>query len=143
VIPPTPNKAVYESVSAREFDSRSPSPSVTSANEDIVLGTGKASIRRAGSGDSSRSATITRGPRIAKGPRAPGGSVSSMVQNLNRNSMTGSPGPTSGGVGARAVNRLSGGSPVKRPASIVGRSAAGFQRRTMASDAEDDVVDRK
>jgi hypothetical protein len=45
--------------------------------------------------------------------------------------------------GSPKVNRLSG-SPVRRPSSIVGRSAAtSLSRRTMASDAEDDVVDKK
>jgi hypothetical protein len=55
--------------------------------------------------------------------------------------MSGSPTP-GGAATARAGNRLSG-SPVKRPSSVVGRTAASFQRRTMASDAEDDVVDRR
>ncbi|RXW21346.1 hypothetical protein EST38_g4494 [Candolleomyces aberdarensis] len=147
VIPPTPNKALVHgsgatssSPSRNEFtESRSPSPSV---NEDVVLGTGKATIRRAGSGDSQRGSIsgggITRGPRIAKGPRAPSGSVSNMVQSLNRQSMSGSPTPGA----PRTPNRLPG-SPVKRPSSVVGRTAASFQRRTMASDAEDDVVDRR
>ncbi|KIM44972.1 hypothetical protein M413DRAFT_17839 [Hebeloma cylindrosporum] len=136
VIPPTPRKVV----------SRSPSPPKAGADasaggEDIILGSGKSTISRTGSAQSSG----MRGPRFARGarPSPGGGSVQNLVQNLNRNS-TGSPpaGATPGSPGVK-VNRLSG-SPVRRPSSIVGRSAAAsFSRRTMASDAEDDVVDKK
>ena len=91
------------------------------AVEDMALGSGKSSLSRHGSTEATRGGV--RGPRMTRGgPRAPGGSVSGMVQNINRTSMSGSP------VGGRpAGNR---------------NSVGGFQRRTMASDAEDDVVDR-
>ncbi|KDR65726.1 hypothetical protein GALMADRAFT_260135 [Galerina marginata CBS 339.88] len=138
VIPPTPQKRGTGSgeASPRKVASRSPSPPPT--NDDVVLGSGKTSISRSGSGQS----TVIRGPRLARGPRGTSsGSVQNLVQNLNRNSIGSQPTatPTS-----PKVNRLSGsGSPVRRPSSVVGRSAAAFSRRTMASDAEDDVVDKK
>jgi hypothetical protein len=93
----------------------------------------------------STQAGYVRGPRTSRGPRAPGGSnVSSMVSSLNRNSMTGSPPPSSG------YKRLSPGSS-SRPQSMVGAVAQdtrakgigrtqALSRRTMASDAEDEVV---
>ena len=43
-------------------------------------------------------------------------------------------------------NRLSGGSPIMRPSSVVGRNTNTgmmFSRRTMASDAEDEIVGGK
>ena len=150
MIPPTPQKhgGVPDQSSPRKVVSRSPTPpkaggETSAGGEDIVLGTGKSSISRSGSAQSQP--TGMRGPRLARGPRATpgGGSVQNLVQNLNRNSVGSPPvGTTPGSPGVK-VNRLSG-SPVRRPSSIVGRSAAGsFSRRTMASDAEDDVVDRK
>jgi len=45
------------------------------------------------------------------------------------------------GSGSASSTRV--GSPVRRPSSIVGRNATSFSRRTMASDAEEDVVDKK
>ncbi|KAF8957472.1 hypothetical protein BDZ97DRAFT_1846365 [Flammula alnicola] len=131
VIPPTPQKRGSGNSSPSKIASRSPTPPV---GDDVVLGSGKTTISRSGSAQTG----VMRGPRLARGPR--GGSVQNLVQNLNRNS-TGSAIP-SGPTSPKAVNRLSG-SPVRRPSSIVGRSAASFSRRTMASDAEDDVVDRK
>ncbi|KAF9525966.1 hypothetical protein CPB83DRAFT_877053 [Crepidotus variabilis] len=139
VIPPTPQRQP----AATKVTSHTSSPSQSAASEDVVLGSGKASISRVGSGG------VTRGPRMARGgARAGSGSVQNLVQNLNRQSATGSPTPTS-----PKSNRFSAGgspgstggstSPVRRPSSIVGRNAASFSRRTMASDAEDDVVDRK
>ena len=106
-----------------------------------MLGTGKSTISRSGSGQS-----VSMRPRIARGPRTPGSNVQNLVQNLNRNSVSGSP-PNSTPVtsitpSSPNLNRLSG-SPVKRPSSVVGRSAVAFSRRTMVSDAEDDVVDKK
>jgi hypothetical protein len=145
VIPPTPQKrgGVPGQSSPRKIVSRSPSPpksagEASAGGEDVVLGSGKSSISRSGSAQSN----VVRGPRVVRAPpRSGGGNVSSLVSNLNRNSIgsppTGTPRPASPG-----VNRLSG-SPVRRPSSIVGRSAASFSRRTMASDAEDDVVEKK
>ncbi|KAJ7587883.1 hypothetical protein C8J56DRAFT_940472 [Mycena floridula] len=123
-----------------------------------------------------------RGPRITRGPRAPGtggrrgGSGSGSPIIRNRDSLTGSTSPTKRSIGSSsprsqspansqsptsptyqsssgpayqsssspAYKRLSGGpgSPGRRPSSVLGRSSA-FSRRTMASDAEDDVVDKK
>ncbi|PPQ65486.1 hypothetical protein CVT26_000126 [Gymnopilus dilepis] len=135
VIPPTPQKRSTGQTSPNKVASRSPSPPT---GDDVVLGTGKTTISRTGSGQSG----LTRGPRLARGPRAAGNSVQNMVQNLNRNSVGSS--STSSSPGSPKVNRFSGGgSPVRRPSSVVGRSAAAFSRRTMASDAEDDVVEKK
>jgi len=87
---------------------------------------------------------------MTRGVRPQSSNVQSLVQNLNRNSVTGSPTPTLptspkanrfSGTGSNSSTRV--GSPVRRPSSIVGRNATSFSRRTMASDAEDDVVDRK
>ncbi|KAF8920600.1 hypothetical protein CPB85DRAFT_495616 [Mucidula mucida] len=107
------------SISSRSSSPRSPSP-----REDSP----KSAISRTASGG-------VRGPRVTRGPRAPtGGTVSNMVSNLNRHSTAGSPTSPS-------AKRLSG-SPSRRPSSVLGRSAA-FSRRTMGSDAEDDVVGKK
>ncbi|KAF8159691.1 hypothetical protein B0H34DRAFT_796910 [Crassisporium funariophilum] len=138
IIPPTPQKRNSGYMTPKKLVSRTPSPPI---DPDVVLGSGKSTISRSGSAQSTTS--VTRGPRLARGPRPPSsGNVSSLVQNLNRTSVSGSP-PNSAGVpGSPKINRLSG-SPVRRPSSVVGRSAAAFSRRTMASDAEDDVVDKK
>ncbi|TFK25622.1 hypothetical protein FA15DRAFT_735906 [Coprinopsis marcescibilis] len=107
----------------RNFDSRSPSPPV----DDAALAASRPTVSRAGSTDPTR--VGVRGPRISRGPRAP--------------APPGQQGTAGNGV-PKAANRLSnGGSPVRRPSSIVGRTSSRFQTRTMASDAEDDVVDRK
>ncbi|KAF8909412.1 hypothetical protein CPB84DRAFT_1743969 [Gymnopilus junonius] len=136
VIPPTPQKRSAGQTSPTKIASRSPSPPT---GDDVVLGSGKTSISRSGSGQSGSG--VMRGPRMARGPRGSGNSVQSLVQNINRNSVGNS---TTSTPGSPKVNRLSGGgSPVRRPSSIVGRSSAAFSRRTMASDAEDDVVDKK
>ncbi len=141
VIPPTPQKQTSRmgKESPRKIASRSPSPPTNSGTEDVVLGSGRSTISRAGSAQSST--TALRGPRLARGPGRPlSGNVQSLVQNLNRSN---GPVPTS-----PKPNRFSGSgsgasSPVRRPSSIVGRNATTFSRRTMASDAEDDLVDRK
>jgi hypothetical protein len=141
-MPPTPQKRLSATLSSGR-SSPGPVRTPTPSNEDIVLGTGKSNISRSGSGQTGSSVGI-RGPRLARGGGR-GGSVQNMVHSLNRSSMSGpsSPPPSSS---PKKINRLSG-SPVRRPSnSVVGRSAAGstqFSRRTMASDAEDDVVDRK
>jgi len=144
--PPTPS-IIAATPQKRFSGSNSPSPSkVTSRSPsppdgDVVLGTGKSSISRSGSAQSTTSAGL-RGPRLARGPRPPSsGNVQSLVQNLNRTSVSGSQPSSVNPSANQRINRLSG-SPVRRPSSVVGRSAA-FSRRTMASDAEDDVVDRK
>jgi hypothetical protein len=142
VIPPTPQKQTGRvgKESPRKIASRSPSPPTSAGTEDIILGTGRSTISRAGSAQSST--TAMRGPRLARGPGRPlSGNVQSLVQNLNRHN---GPAPSV----SPKPNRFSGSgsgasSPVRRPSSIVGRNATPFSRRTMASDAEDDLVDRK
>jgi hypothetical protein len=143
--PPTPS--IIAAMPQKRFSgSNTPSPSkVTSRSPsppdgDVVLGTGKSNISRSGSAQSTTSAGL-RGPRLTRGPRPPSGNVQSLVQNLNRTSVSGSQPSSANPSANQRINRLSG-SPVRRPSSVVGRSAA-FSRRTMASDAEDDVVDRK
>jgi hypothetical protein len=116
------------------------SPTPPTPSEDIVLGTGKTTISRSGSGQNPSSVAI-RGPRFARGGRG-GGNVQNLVSSINRSSISGgsvSPQPPNS---PNKINRLSG-SPVRRPGGVVGRSSASFSRRTLASDAEDDAVDKK
>ncbi|OSX64294.1 hypothetical protein POSPLADRAFT_1065539 [Postia placenta MAD-698-R-SB12] len=86
-----------------------------------------------------------RGPRLARGPRVSGSSVSSMVSSLNRQSTggsrPGSPGVNGGGATglSRNSSRTYGGGHAKR--GSISRVSE-FSRRTMASDAEDEVVDK-
>lgn len=146
--PHNPIKALRRNSAMRSGSAspaRSPSPLTSSAApaipaEDQVLSVGRTGLSRHSSGQ----AAVVRGPRISRGPRpaAGGGNVSSMVANLNRSSMSKSPPPSP------SYKRLSGGT--TRPVSMLGaadgkskisRSSA-FSRRTMASDAEDEVVDR-
>lgn len=140
IIPPTPQKHINRGKeSPRKIASRSPSPPTNAGSEDMVLGTGRSTISRA---SSSQATGAMRGPRmVVRSGRPLSGNVQNMVQSLNRNTNT-SPVPTS-----PKPNRFSGSgnsaSPVRRPSSIVGRNATTFSRRTMASDAEDDLVDRK
>ncbi|KAI0923819.1 hypothetical protein AcV5_009263 [Taiwanofungus camphoratus] len=84
-----------------------------------------------------------RGPRLARGPRpVGGGAVSSMVNNLNRQSIgsrPASPGLNGGATGLhRAGSRTIGGHGKRSSISRVSE----FSRRTMASDAEDEVVEK-
>ena len=115
VTAPTPQKRASGHYTPSKTASRSPSPA---DNGNLVLGSGKSTILRSGSAQSS----AMKGPRYPRNARVAGGSsVQNLVQNLNR---TGSP-------------------PIKRPSSIVGRSAAALSRRSVVSDADDDVADRK
>lgn len=83
-----------------------------------------------------------RGPRpVTRGPRASNGSVSSLVNNFNNRTSVGGAGiarPESPGSPGQAR------SPSRPTASHVKRSSANrasmFERRTMASDAEDEIV---
>ncbi|KAF9218988.1 hypothetical protein BS17DRAFT_790309 [Gyrodon lividus] len=123
---------------------RSPSPSVSaggeSAGEQQTLASGRSGLSRHGSGQGA-----VRGPRLSRGPRVQGGSVSSMVTNFNSRVSATSPPPSPG------YKRLSGGA--SRPTSLLsanggelkrgfGRAPGALSRRTMASDAEDEVVDK-
>ncbi|KAJ3908094.1 hypothetical protein F5879DRAFT_794340 [Lentinula edodes] len=120
VSPPTPQPARATEVKrSSRITSRSPSPA------DQSLSSVKSTISRSSSGG-------VRGPRMTRGPRAPGGP--------NRNSIGSGAGSPPSGVSptSPSYKRLSGGSG-SRPSSVLGRSSA-FSRRTMASDAEDEVV---
>ncbi|KAF8162421.1 hypothetical protein K438DRAFT_296690 [Mycena galopus ATCC 62051] len=127
-------------------DSRTPEPAVPSAvvipptpqKNDRRVGSPKPSSRPAlaANGSSlsrSSSGQAVRGPRGpgARGPRPPS-SVSSMVSNLNRKNSNGLPLSVS-----PSYRRISG-----RSSSILGRAAT-FSTRTMASDDEDQIVDKK
>jgi len=157
--PQNPIKALRRNSAVRSSGSvspaRSPSPAMVSARaavsagaspatEDQPLNPGRSNLSRHTSGQSVSTGTGLRGPRLTRGPRTQAGggsSVSNMVANLNSRVSTVSPPPSPG------YKRLSGGS---RPGStfggggLPGRVGArgGLSRRTMASDAEDDVVDK-
>ena len=83
----------------------------------------------------------TRGPRVAaRGPRTGGGSVSSMVNSFNNRSSI-----SSNSSAVRPTSPVtSGARSPSRPSSQVKRSSASrasmFERRTMHSDAEDEVI---
>lgn len=140
------------SPTARKFTSRSPSPPPSATEDRPIAGAGnRASLSRHPLGEASR----VRGPRGSRPPRTGGGSsVSNMVANLNRNSLAGSPtspsarptsppgSATSGGFKGRpastliedrrrSLNRV-GGTNGSRPGSL--------SRRTMESDAEDNII---
>nr|GAT46765.1 predicted protein [Mycena chlorophos] len=104
------------------------SPKPPSRSTSPAIEEGRTSLSRSSSGQA------VRGPRGARGPRPQSGSVSSIVSNLNRKNSIGSP-PSSPNY------KRNSGSPA-RPSSVLGRSAA-FSTRTMESDAEDIVVDKK
>lgn len=150
VTPATPQNPIksirrnsaFRSGSASPGSARSPSPAITaggeSAAEDQPLTNAKSGLSRHTSGQG-----VIRGPRLSRGPRSQQGSnVSSMIANLNR-SAAASPPPSPG------YKRLSGGT--TRPSTnagadskrgSIGRTPGGLSRRTMASDAEDEVVDK-
>lgn len=116
VIPPTPQKN----------GSRVASPKPGSRPTSPVTGS---SLSRSSSGQAVRG---PRGPG-ARGPRPPSGSVSNLVSSINRKNSIGSP-PSSPNY------KRNSGSPA-RPSSVLGRGA--FSTRTMESDAEDQVLDKK
>ncbi|KAI0343232.1 hypothetical protein BDW22DRAFT_1407130 [Trametopsis cervina] len=81
-----------------------------------------------------------RGPRpVTRGPRSGNGSVSSMVNNFNNRSPV-----VGGGISRPESPGTPGRSPSRPTISHVKRSSASrasaFERRTMASDAEDDII---
>ncbi|THH05265.1 hypothetical protein EW145_g4917, partial [Phellinidium pouzarii] len=147
VAPPTPSR---RSGSGSSSPARSRSPSVT-INNPVSHGERKGSnLSRSGSSETSR----LRGPRGARA-RQSSGSVASAGSSLSRSGAT-SPNSPSGI--ARANNRMSyqgprNGSPPVNPqdyeprkkgartqAGNFSQSAASLSRRTVASDAEDEVV---
>jgi len=156
IIQPMPQKRLTANLDG----SSSPAPAASSptpSNDDVILGSGPTTIKRHGSGQtgqSSSSSSGIRGPRFARssGGRGGGGggSVQTMISSINRN-MAGSPSspqpPLSSSPNKMSShhNRLSGGSPIMRPSSVAGRNTGGmmFSRRTMASDAEDEIVGGK
>jgi hypothetical protein len=147
VVPPASQSRPPSSVPVKRDSlinrSNSPSPGITKlgSRSPSPADEPKTSLSRSGSGQYG----YVRGPRTSRGPRAPGGSnVSSMVSNMNRNSMGGSP------PAAPSYKRVSASSS-SRPQSMVGAVAQdtrargvgrtqALSRRTMASDAEDEVV---
>lgn len=157
IIQPMPQKRLTANLDG----SSSPAPAASSptpSNDDVILGSGPTTIKRHGSGQtgqSSSSSSGIRGPRFARssggrGGGGGGGSVQTMISSINRN-MAGSPSspqpPLSSSPNKMSShhNRLSGGSPIMRPSSVAGRNTGGmmFSRRTMASDAEDEIVGGK
>ena len=62
-----------------------------------------------------------------------------MISSINRTSMSGSPSPQI----PPTPNKRVSGSPVMRSSGVSGRNPGMFSRRTMASDAEDEVVGGK
>ncbi|KAG6890096.1 hypothetical protein C0995_012045 [Termitomyces sp. Mi166 len=149
VIPPTPQGRTTRGGSGAASPSKSPSPTKlasrsSSPPDDLILGSGRTTLTRAGSAQSGTTqSSATRGPRVIRGPRT--GNVANLASSFsNRNSVSGSspPPPSSPN---RAVNRMSG-SPSRKSSSVLRSSAASsasFSRRTMASDAEDDVTEKK
>ncbi|KIY65071.1 hypothetical protein CYLTODRAFT_379951 [Cylindrobasidium torrendii FP15055 ss-10] len=139
-LPPVPPSLTTDLKRSDSTRSSRRSGSPTSAE----LETPKSAISRSSSGN-----TPVRGPRVAgvRGPRTGGGgSVSSMVSNINRNSISNgrsSPGPGSPPLSPRAthIKKQSASGGGSRPASVLGRNAA--FRRTMNSDAEDDLLGKK
>ncbi|EIN06168.1 hypothetical protein PUNSTDRAFT_145491 [Punctularia strigosozonata HHB-11173 SS5] len=128
--PSTPTSAGI----AAAAKSRSPSPRTsTPVSPNPVDG---ASLSRHTSTDSSR----LRGPRGARGPRGPG--VSNIVANLNRQSMSG-PGSPPAPATPQSAKRLSRSPPPNQKGDTavkrLSRTGA-FSRRTVASDAEDELV---
>ncbi|KAF7294424.1 hypothetical protein MKEN_01434900 [Mycena kentingensis (nom. inval.)] len=127
--PAEPASPPASSPAAPKNSSRVASPAPRSASPSITE-EGKSSLSRSSSGQ-----TAVRGPRGARGPRPPSsGSVSSMVSNINSKNSIGSP-------PASPNYKRNSGSPA-RPSSVLGRAAA-FSARTMESDAEDSLVDKK
>ncbi|KZV71565.1 hypothetical protein PENSPDRAFT_734057 [Peniophora sp. CONT] len=106
---------------------RSPSPL---RNQDAPLSTGKANLGRSGSNEGASRAI--RGPRGSRPPRTGGGgSVSQMVSSLNnRQSVTEAPRSPRRPLSAVSDNKRS---------SLTGTRGS-LARRTMDSDAEDNVV---
>ena len=150
VTPATPQNPIklirrnsaFRSGSPSPVQARSPSPSITaggeSTAEDQPLTHAKSGLSRHTSGQA-----VIRGPRLSRGPRVPqGGSVSGKIAAFNNRSAAASPPPSPG------YKRLSGGtSRLSANAGAdskrgIGRTPGGLSRRTMASDAEDEVVDK-
>ena len=150
VTPATPQNPIksirrnsaFRSGSPSPVQARSPSPSMTaggeSTAEDQPLTHAKSGLSRHTSGQA-----VIRGPRLSRGPRVPqGGSVSGKIAAFNNRSAAASPPPSPG------YKRLSGGtSRLSANAGAdskrgIGRTPGGLSRRTMASDAEDEVVDK-
>lgn len=150
VTPATPQNPIksirrnsaFHSGSPSPVQARSPSPSITaggeSATEDQPLTHAKPGLTRHTSGQ-----PVVRGPRLSRAPRtSQSGSVSGKIAAFNNRSAAASPPPSpgykrlSGGTSRLATNA---GADLKRG---IGRTPGGLSRRTMASDAEDEVVDK-
>ena len=124
------------------FSSHPVSPRSRSGSRDVSPAQGSLSRRSSVTPSTHGTGAGVRGPRVSatRGPRTGGGSVSSMVSNFNnRASVTGS------SLARPASPATSNGRSPSRPMSgNVKRSSMSrvsqFERRTMASDAEEDVV---
>jgi hypothetical protein len=117
---------------------RSPSPS----GEPVLKGSLSRNV--SGSSSSTTSTTVIRGPRLAgaRGPRAPSGGV----VNKTAGAAGGKGGGGSPPSPSPALRRLSGSGQLARTPSDAakGRSSprSSLSRRTMASDAEDNLVQK-
>lgn len=141
IVQPIPQKRWNVNLDGRSspvLPARSPTPS----NDDIILGTGQTTIKRHGSGQAGQTSSGIRGPRFARSGRG-GGNVQNMISSINR-SMGGSPAPQTP-LSSNKMNNRSSASPILRPSSVSGARNTGmlFSRRTMASDAEDEIVGGK
>lgn len=114
-------------------------PSASSPRSASPVAAAKASLSRHSSVTSNTSANVgPRGARVAaRGPRPSSGAVASMVGNFNTRGSAGTARPSSPASGGQARSP-------SRPTGHAKRSSASrasmFERRTMASDAEDEVV---
>ncbi|CAK5273950.1 unnamed protein product [Mycena citricolor] len=126
--PASPTTVAHRQVGGSQSTSRSGSPA-PEHTEGIVAGA-RASLSRSGSGQA------VKGPRAAatRSARPTSGNVSNIISSLNRKNSIGSP-PAS-----PHYKRVPG-SP-GRPSSVLGRQST-FSTRTMESDAEDNLVDKK
>lgn len=139
-VDPPPEPQSPPVVSSRSGFSRPTSPRSGSGSSRDASPT-KVSISRRSSLTPTTAPGGARGPRpVNRGPRTSTGSVSSLVSNFNNRN------PTPAGAGAARPSSPGGlGRSPSRPTSThVKRSSASrasmFERRTMASDAEDEVV---
>ncbi|KAF9245227.1 hypothetical protein BU15DRAFT_41061 [Melanogaster broomeanus] len=130
--PQNPIKSLRRNSALRSGSSspgRSPSPSMGAGSESGVdeqpLTSGKSGLSRHTSGQAGQA---VRGPRLSRGPRAPAAPAASSGYKR----LSGGPRPTS-------MLSTNGGGELRRN---LGRAPGALSRRTMASDAEDDVVEK-
>ncbi|KAI0091704.1 hypothetical protein BDY19DRAFT_885240 [Irpex rosettiformis] len=140
--PPEPESPPPAALSPRPGFGRPISPRGGSTPPRDASPTKVSLSRRSSAATGNAAPAGARGPRpVTRGPRASNGSVSSLVNNFNnRNSVGGASIARPESPGSPAQAR----SPSRPTASHVKRSSASrtsmFERRTMASDAEDEIV---